>query len=113
MTTIFEKIIKREIPATVHYEDEEVICIDDKYPQAPVHFLVITKKVIPSIHELESDDYCLLGRIFDVIKSVAVKLEIDNSYRVLTNHGSGAGQTIPHLHFHVLGGGKLGSKGIK
>ncbi len=113
MATIFEKIIKRELPSHIHYEDEEVICIDDKYPQAPIHFLVITKKVIPSIHELESSDYYLLGKIFDVIKSMTVKLGIEDSYRVLTNHGSQAGQTVPHLHFHVLGGGKLGAKGIK
>ena len=111
MPTIFEKIIKRELPSIVHYEDEEVICIDDKYPQAPVHLLVITKKVIPSIHELKPQDYHLLGKVFDVIKRMAIELGIEDSYRVITNHGSGAGQTVPHLHFHVLAGRKLGSKG--
>lgn len=110
MTTLFEKIIARDLPANIHYEDEDVICIDDKFPQAPVHLLIITKKVIPSIHLLSEEDGPLLIKIFQIIREMAKKHGIENSYRVLTNHGEQAGQTIPHLHFHVLGGGKLGGK---
>jgi len=111
MTTIFEKIIKGELPANIHYEDEEVICIDDKYPQAPIHLLVITKKPIPSIHEMSEADYYLLGNVFKVIKMLADQMNFEDSYRIITNHGSGAGQTVPHLHFHVLSGRQLGAKG--
>ncbi len=111
MSTIFEKIIKREIPSKIHFEDEDVICIDDKFPQSPIHLLVITKKVIPSVHEMKEVDYPLLMKVFRVIHEMAVKLGVDDSYRVVTNHGEKAGQTVPHLHFHLLAGGHLGPKG--
>lgn len=110
MTTIFEKIIAKELPATIHYEDEDVICIDDAYPQAETHFLVITKKVIPSINELKEDDYPLLKKVFKVIQEMTAKMGIEDSYRVVTNHGREAGQTVFHLHFHVLAGKMHGSR---
>lgn len=109
--TIFTRIIQRELPATVLYEDDDIICIEDKFPQAPVHILLITKKEIPSIHDMEAEDYPVLQKIFKVAKELAEKLGIAKNYRMLTNTGSGAGQTIFHLHFHLLGGKKLGAKG--
>ena len=111
MTTLFEKIINRELPSTVHYEDDDLICIDDKFPQAPIHLLFITKEVIPSMHEMSEDQLALLPKIFRVIKDIAVKFGVEDAYRVLTNVGEQAGQTVPHLHFHLLAGSKLGSKG--
>ena len=111
MTTLFEKIINRELDSTIHYEDEEVICIEDKFPQAPVHLLIITKKRIPSIHEMQREDRHLLAKIFTVIQEMAKKFGVESSYRVVTNHGIDAGQTVFHLHFHLLGGKTLGAKG--
>jgi histidine triad (HIT) family protein len=111
MKTLFEKIIDKTLPAEILYEDSEIICIHDKFPQAPVHILLITKKVIPSIHQLEEGDMDLLKKIFSKAKDLASQLGVEESYRILTNHGSKAGQTVMHLHFHLLGGKVLASKG--
>ncbi len=109
--TIFEKIIQRELPSEIVYEDDEIICIKDRFPQAPVHILLITKKTIPSIHDLEEKDAHLIGKIFLKAKDLAREFGIEENYRILTNRGPEAGQTVFHLHFHLLGGKKLGSKG--
>jgi histidine triad (HIT) family protein len=109
--TIFEKIIQRELPSEIVYEDDEIICIKDRYPQAPVHLLLITKKTIPSIHHLEEKDAYLVGKIFLKARELAEEFGIGENYRVLTNRGPEAGQTVFHLHFHLLGGKKLGGKG--
>jgi len=109
--TIFEKIIHRELPSEIVYEDDEIICIKDKYPQAPVHLLLITKKTIPSIHDLDKKDAHLVGKIFLKAKELAEEFGIGENYRILTNRGIEAGQTVFHLHFHLLGGKKLGGKG--
>ena len=111
MTTIFEQIIERKLPSDILFEDEEIICIHDKFPQAPVHILLITKKVISSIDALEEQDAHLITKIFTLAKKLARELGVEDGYRILTNHGSSAGQTVPHLHFHLLGGKVLGSKG--
>ena len=111
MPTIFERIIAKDLPARIHYEDDDIIVIDDAFPQAPIHILLITKKVIPSIHEIRAVDTPLIAKLIGFIPEIAQKLGIGDSYRVVTNHGEGAGQTVPHLHFHVLGGKKLGPKG--
>jgi len=103
--TIFQKIIDRELPAEIVYEDEEIICIKDKFPQAKVHLLLITKKCIPSIHDLEESEYPLMVKILKMVKVLAKKFEIEDNYRIVINRGSGAGQTIFHLHVHLLAGG--------
>jgi histidine triad (HIT) family protein len=110
--TIFEKIIDKEIPAEIVYENEWVIAIKDIAPQAPVHLLIITKKKIASIQTLEKSDAFLLDEIIEAAKTLAKKFAIDqNGYRLIVNHGMHAGQTIPHLHFHLLGGDFLGPLG--
>ena len=111
MKTIFEHIIEGSIQTDVIYEDEHIICIHDKFPQAPVHLLLITKKVIPSIHKLEEKDMYLLRLIFSKAKELAHQFGVADSYRILTNHGTDAGQTVMHLHFHLLGGKVLAAKG--
>lgn len=111
MPTIFERIIARELPATIHYEDDDCIVIDDAFPQAPVHILLITKKVIPSIQEITAEDTALVAKLMGLIPQMAKKLGVENSYRVVTNVGEDAGQTVSHLHVHVIGGKKLGPKG--
>ncbi len=102
--TLFQKIIDRELPADILYEDEEIICIKDKFPRAPVHILLITKKAIPSIHEIEPQDYYLLGKIIGTAQEIATSLGVKDNYRLVTNRGPEAGQTIYHLHFHLMAG---------
>lgn len=112
MKTIFEKIIDGELPSEKVYEDEQLIAIKDKYPKAPVHLLIITKKVIPDIQSMSQTDLSLLGEVFRVAKKLAQEFGVEKSgYRLLINNGPNAGQTIPHLHFHLLGGGPLGPMG--
>ena len=108
--TIFQKIIDRECPSDIVYEDDEIICIKDKFPQAKIHLLLITKKCIPSIHDMEDEDYPLLVKIFKMVKTLSKKFGIEDNYRIVINRGSGAGQTVFHLHIHLLGGERLGSK---
>lgn len=111
MTTIFDKIIKKELPAEVIYEDDDIICIHDKFPQAPIHILLITKKIIPSIQEMKGEDLLLLPKIFAKAQELAKEFNVEDGYRILTNNGSSAGQTVLHLHFHLIGGKVLGAKG--
>lgn len=109
--TIFQKIIDRELPADILYEDDDIICIKDKFPKASVHLLLISKKCIPSIHDLEGEDFYLLGKIFKKAQDLAEEMGISENYRILTNRGKDAGQSVFHLHFHLMGGGTLGPKG--
>jgi histidine triad (HIT) family protein len=111
MKTLFERIIEKELPADIIFEDNDIICIHDKFPQAPVHILLITKKIIPTIQDLQENDMHLLTKIFTKAKELATKFKIEDGYRILTNNGESAGQTVLHLHFHLLGGKTLGSKG--
>lgn len=106
---IFERIIDREIPATIEYEDDEIIAIRDIAPTAPVHLLIIPKRVITSINTVDAADVALIGRVFVVARDLASKFGISESgYRVTTNINSDGGQSVPHLHFHLLGGQPLG-----
>src|SRR5689334_12176964 len=101
--TIFQKIIARQIPAKIAYEDDQYIAIHDITPQAPVHVLVIPKKVIPTLNDVEVADQPLVGGMF----SVAQKLMKDlghSDYRTVFNCGAAAGQSVFHLHLHVLAG---------
>ncbi|HEX4124844.1 MAG TPA: histidine triad nucleotide-binding protein [Tepidisphaeraceae bacterium] len=101
--TLFTKIIARQIPAKIAFEDERFIAIHDLHPQAPVHLLVIPKKVIPSLNELSAEDEALVGGLVLLAKRLMKELG-HNDYRTVFNCGSGAGQTIFHLHLHVLAG---------
>ena len=107
--TLFEKIIRREIPARVVHEDDEIIAIHDVNPQAPVHVLIVPKKVIPRVSAAGDSDAELLGKLLLTAGQVARSLGIQESgYRLVVNHGEDGGETIPHLHVHLLGGRALG-----
>ncbi|MEH2202363.1 histidine triad nucleotide-binding protein [Nostoc sp.] len=105
--TIFSKIIRREIPADIVYEDDLVLAFKDIHPQAPVHILVIPKKPIPTLADAESQDRDLLGHLLLTAKRVAEVAELKNGYRVVINTGDDGGQTVHHLHLHILGGRQL------
>ena len=106
--TLFEKIIDREIPADIMWEDDLCIAIRDIAPQAPSHFLVIPRKRIPTLDDLTEDDANLVGHLFVIARKLAVEEGITGGYRTVFNCGSDASQTIWHIHLHVLGGRKLG-----
>ncbi len=102
---IFCKIIQKEIQAKVLYETESILAFYDLNPQAPIHFLVIPKKHIASLNETSPEDVAVLGEILTTIPKLARELGIaDSGYRVIQNNGKQAGQTVAHIHFHVLGG---------
>ncbi len=106
--TIFAKIIRKEVPAKIVFEDESCVAFHDVSPQAPVHVLVIPKKPIKSLVELEAVDAQLLGHLWTVIPKLAAQLGLDESgYRVVVNCGRDGGQSVDHLHFHLLGGRTL------
>lgn len=104
---LFCKIAAGEIPSNKLFEDDRLLAFYDIDPQAPVHFLVIPKKHISSAAALTEADGALLGHVFAVIAKLAKEQGLDNGYRVISNVGEDAGQTVKHLHFHVLGGEKL------
>ena len=107
---LFCKIIKGEIPSAKVYEDDEILAFRDIEPMAPVHILVIPKKHINSLAEIEPQDEILIGKINGVITKIANQEGISKSgFRVVTNIGEDGGQTVKHLHFHLLGGKKLGT----
>ena len=102
---IFCKIIKGEIPSSFVYEDDNCIAFNDLYPQAPVHILVVPKKHVANVTEANGD---MIKNIFEAINKIAREKEINKSgFRVITNCGKDAGQTVNHLHFHILAGAKL------
>jgi histidine triad (HIT) family protein len=103
--TIFKRIIDREISADIIYEDDRCLAFRDVSPQAPTHVLVIPKKEIASIDALADDDAALLGHMWIVIRNLARQLGVDETgYRVTVNCGADGGQSVDHLHFHLLGG---------
>lgn len=106
--TLFEKIIAREIPSTIEYEDDEIIAFRDIQPVAPVHILVVTKKPIPSPFHVEKSDEALVGRLVSIAKQLAEKYGlVEGGYRLVFNSGKNAGQTVDHLHMHLIGGRTL------
>ena len=107
MPTIFSKILAREIPADILFEDDVCLAFRDVAPQGPVHFLVIPKKEIVSLADLSSDDEAIAGRCIMVAAKVAAKEGLHGGYRVIANTGKDGGQTVDHLHFHVIGGRKM------
>lgn len=101
---IFCKIIKGDIPAKKVYEDDMILSFEDINPAAPVHVLVIPKKHIKSLNELEDEDSNIISHIFTASRDIAKKLNIDESgYRIIMNCGNDGGQEVPHIHFHILG----------
>jgi histidine triad (HIT) family protein len=102
--TIFSKIIRKEIPANIVYEDDLTIAFTDINPQAPVHILVIPKKPIPQLSAAQSEDHALMGHLLLTVKRVAEQAGLENGYRVVINNGDDGGQTVDHLHLHILGG---------
>lgn len=110
MATIFTKIINREIPANIVYENEKVIAFKDINPQAPIHILVVPKKEIPTINDITEEDRELIGEMYLTIGKIAKDLGIaEEGYRVITNCNEFGGQEVFHIHFHLLGGKKLGT----
>lgn len=103
MDCLFCKIANKEIPSDLIYEDEFVVAFKDINPQAPVHFLVVPKAHIKSIDHLSDDHDRLISHIFKLIPNLARELGIENGYRVVNNCGPEGGQTVDHIHFHVLG----------
>jgi histidine triad (HIT) family protein len=107
MPTIFTKIINREILATIVHEDEHCLAFRDVRPHAPTHILVIPKREIRGVDAITDDDASLLGHIWATIPKIAVQEGLSGGYRVVVNNGPDAGQTVDHIHFHLLGGRAL------
>lgn len=108
MKTLFEKIAAREIPAAIVFEDESVLAFRDINPQAPTHLVIVPKKAIPRIAEAQADDQEILGHLLLKAAEVAAKLGLDKTgYRLVINNGKDGGETVPHLHCHILGGRHL------
>ena len=105
--TLFEKIINKEIPADILYEDDISIVIKDVSPQAPTHLLIIPKKVIPKLSDATKEDQEVLGHLMLVAGQIADELGLDETFRLVVNNGSKAGQSVFHLHLHLLSGRML------
>lgn len=106
--TIFKRIIDREIPADIVYEDDLCMAFRDVAPKAPVHVLLIPKKEVPAVDDLAPEDQSLAGHLMLVAAQLARQLELNNGYRLVINCGPDAGQAVNHLHIHILGGRPLG-----
>jgi histidine triad (HIT) family protein len=100
--TIFQKISDREIPARIEYEDEHCLVLHDIQPQAPVHLLIVPKKVIPRIGAAKAEDQAVLGHLLLVARTVAEKLTLADGFRLVINNGPHACESVPHLHIHLL-----------
>jgi len=108
MSTIFSKIINKEIPAEIVYEDDELLAFNDINPQAPVHILIIPKKEIKTLNDIESEDKEIMGKMMLLAKDLARENNIDNSgYRTIFNCNDDGGQTVFHIHLHLIGGRPL------
>ncbi|XP_041916268.1 histidine triad nucleotide-binding protein 1 [Alosa sapidissima] len=106
--TIFGKIIRKEIPANIFYEDDQCIAFHDVAPQAPTHFLVVPRKAIAQISKAEDVDAALLGHMMIVAKKCADKVGLTKGYRLVLNEGPDGGQSVYHVHIHVMGGRQMG-----
>ena len=107
MSTIFTKIINKEVPADIVYEDEKCLAFKDLQPQAPVHILLIPKIEIRSLQELKEEHKDLMGHLLLKVSEIAKSQKLDEGYRVNINVNSGGGQTVYHLHIHILGGRQM------
>lgn len=106
MPTVFEKIINRELPADILLENDHVIAIRDIQPRAPIHILFIIKKVIPRLQHMKEEELFYMGELVKAVQELAKKMEIEN-YRFVINNGEKAGQTVFHLHAHLLAGADM------
>lgn len=111
MTTIFGKIIRGELPSEKVFENERILAIKDINPVAPVHLLIIPKKEIRDLQSVKSEDLPLISEVVEVAQRLAKEFGVADGYRLLTNCGSPSGQIIFHLHFHLIGGRRLGALG--
>jgi histidine triad (HIT) family protein len=109
MGTIFDKIINGELPADKVFENERIVAFKDINPSAPIHILIVPKTEIKDLQSVPPEDLPLIGEVISVAQTLAERFEITDGYRLLTNNGPAAGQTILHLHFHLIGGRKLGA----
>ena len=107
---LFCKMVSGEVECHKVYEDDEVMAFRDINPQAPTHILVIPKKHIPDVSAITYMNSCIVARCFEAIPRIAKALHLENGFRVVSNAGEDAGQTVPHLHFHLLGGERLSDK---
>ncbi len=108
MSTIFSKIIQKEIPAKIVYEDDEVLAFEDVAPQAPVHILIIPKKEIPTLNHLVPEDAALMGKLFLTAQKIAKEQGFaEQGYRTIFNCNEDGGQTVNHIHLHLLAGRRL------
>lgn len=105
---IFQRIVDREIPADIVYEDDRCLAFRDIHPQAPTHLVVIPRKLIPSASAIGEVDEALVGHLFTAMAKIAQQLGLSGGYRVVTNAGRDAGQEVMHLHFHMLAGRAMG-----
>lgn len=105
--TIFQCIIDREIPARIEHEDDQCIALHDIQPQAPVHLLIIPKRLIARVGAAETGDQALLGHLLLVAGAIARKLNLGSGFRLVINHGPHGGESVPHLHVHLLAGRPL------
>jgi histidine triad (HIT) family protein len=105
--TLFQKIADREIPAALVHEDEQCIAFRDINPQAPTHILIVPRRPIPSLNDLTEADTALVGHLFVVAKELAAKEGLKDGYRTVFNCGRDAGQSVDHIHLHLLGGRHL------
>ncbi|MBI2743503.1 MAG: histidine triad nucleotide-binding protein [Chlamydiales bacterium] len=112
MVSIFSKIIRGEIPSKKVFENERILAIEDIAPAAPVHILIMPKKEITCLHEVKEEDLPLIAEIVQVAQKLAKEFKIEDGYRLLTNSGADAGQTVFHLHFHLLGGERMSHFGV-
>lgn len=108
MSTVFGLIIQGKLPCEKVFENERILAIKDINPVAPVHILIMPKKEIPNLHSLKKEDWPLIGEILEVAQKIAADLGVEDGYRFVTNSGPEAGQTVFHLHFHLIAGKILG-----
>ncbi len=111
MTTVFGKIIRGELPCKKVFENDRILAIEDIHPVAPVHILIMPKKEIPNLQSMDPHDLPLIGEIVEIAQKIAKEKGIAEGYRLLTNNGPSGGQVIFHLHFHLIGGRRLGIMG--
>lgn len=111
MSTIFGQIIEGKIPCNKVFENERIIAFHDISPQAPVHVLIVPKKPIANLAGASDEDVSLLGECLIVARNLAKQLGVADGYRVITNSGADSGQLVYHIHFHLLGGRRLGALG--
>lgn len=105
--SIFTKIKNKEIPGSIIYEDDKCFALEDINPQAPVHILIVPHKEIAKISDSTQEDIELLGHLILASKTIAQKYELENNYRLIINNGAGAGQSVFHVHVHLMGGRSL------